>query len=76
MIINLKINIHYLCVKSVGTKVNMIDIARWFLNAIQFFMQYGEDNDAKSFLLEISWGPTYPTEKPTINMNTFYNKHM
>ncbi|KAL0116619.1 hypothetical protein PUN28_009926 [Cardiocondyla obscurior] len=30
----------------------------------------------KSFLLEISWGPTYPTEKPTINMNTFYNKHI
>lgn len=38
--------------------------------------QYGEDNDTKSFLLEISWGARYPTEKPTINMNTFYNKHM
>lgn len=30
----------------------------------------------KSFLLEIIWGPTYPSERPTINMNTFYNKHM
>lgn len=41
-----------------------------------FVIQYGEDNDMKSFLLEISWGATYPTEKPTINMDTFYNKHM
>ncbi|XP_066596713.1 RWD domain-containing protein 4 isoform X2 [Prorops nasuta] len=38
--------------------------------------KYGEDNDAKSFLLEISWGPNYPTEKPFINMNTFYNNHI
>lgn len=41
-----------------------------------FQYKYGEDNDAKSFLLEISWGETYPTERPTINMNTFYNKHI
>ncbi|XP_018351310.1 PREDICTED: RWD domain-containing protein 4 [Trachymyrmex septentrionalis] len=41
-----------------------------------FQYKYGEDNDMKSFLLEISWGATYPTEKPTINMNTFYNKHI
>lgn len=40
------------------------------------FLQYGEDDSMKSFLLEISWGETYPTEKPIINMNTFYNKHM
>ncbi|XP_012277950.1 RWD domain-containing protein 4 [Orussus abietinus] len=38
--------------------------------------KFGEDNDIKSFLLEISWGPGYPTEKPTINMDTFYNKHV
>ncbi|KAG5333180.1 RWDD4 protein, partial [Acromyrmex charruanus] len=41
-----------------------------------FQYKYGEDNDMKSFLLEISWGATYPTEKPTINMDTFYNKHI
>ncbi|XP_015603274.1 RWD domain-containing protein 4 isoform X3 [Cephus cinctus] len=38
--------------------------------------KYGEDDDIKSLLLEISWGPSYPSEKPTINMNTFYNKHI
>ncbi|XP_032676424.1 RWD domain-containing protein 4 [Odontomachus brunneus] len=41
-----------------------------------FQYKYGEDNDSKSFLLEISWGATYPSEKPTINMNIFYNKHI
>uniref|UniRef100_A0A1B6EUB2 RWD domain-containing protein n=1 Tax=Cuerna arida TaxID=1464854 RepID=A0A1B6EUB2_9HEMI len=38
--------------------------------------KYGSDGDPKSFLLELSWGKTYPTEKPTVNMNTFYNKHI
>ncbi|XP_072744327.1 RWD domain-containing protein 4 [Anoplolepis gracilipes] len=46
------------------------------LTPTTFQYKYGEDNDMKSFLLEISWGATYPTEKPTINMNTFYNKHI
>ncbi|XP_012543350.1 RWD domain-containing protein 4 [Monomorium pharaonis] len=46
------------------------------LTPTTFQYKYGEDNDIKSFLLEISWGATYPTEKPTINMNTFYNKHI
>ncbi|XP_011700267.1 PREDICTED: RWD domain-containing protein 4 [Wasmannia auropunctata] len=46
------------------------------LTPTTFQYKYGEDNNMKSFLLEISWGPTYPTEKPTINMNTFYNKHI
>ncbi|XP_020287601.1 RWD domain-containing protein 4 [Pseudomyrmex gracilis] len=41
-----------------------------------FQYKYGEDDGTKSFLLEISWGARYPTEKPTINMNTFYNKHI
>lgn len=38
--------------------------------------KYGEDNEPKSFLLEIAWTAEYPLEKPTINMNTFYNKHL
>ncbi|XP_006608377.1 RWD domain-containing protein 4 [Apis laboriosa] len=46
------------------------------LTPITFQYKYGEDNDMKSFLLEISWGTTYPSERPTINMNTFYNKHI
>ncbi|XP_071856489.1 RWD domain-containing protein 4 [Bombus fervidus] len=46
------------------------------LTPTTFQYKYGEDNDMKSFLLEISWGMTYPSERPTINMNTFYNKHI
>ncbi|KAH0945424.1 hypothetical protein HN011_009481 [Eciton burchellii] len=46
------------------------------LTPTTFQYKYGVDNDIKSFLLEILWGTTYPTEKPTINMNTFYNKHI
>ncbi|XP_012175968.1 RWD domain-containing protein 4 [Bombus terrestris] len=46
------------------------------LTPTTFQYKYGEDNDMKSFLLEISWGTTYPSERPTINMNTFYNKHI
>ncbi|XP_029168312.1 RWD domain-containing protein 4 [Nylanderia fulva] len=46
------------------------------LTPTTFQYKYGEDNDMKSFLLEISWGTTYPTQKPTINMDTFYNKHI
>ncbi|KAK9303618.1 hypothetical protein QLX08_004724 [Tetragonisca angustula] len=46
------------------------------LTPTTFQYKYGEDNDMKSFLLEISWGTTYPSERPIINMNTFYNKHL
>jgi len=38
--------------------------------------KYGEENDPKSFLLDISWGPAYPSEKPAIDMDTFYNRHI
>ncbi|XP_034946242.1 RWD domain-containing protein 4 [Chelonus insularis] len=38
--------------------------------------KYGEDDDPRSFLLEICWGANYPTEKPKISMETFYNKHI
>ncbi|XP_053988747.1 RWD domain-containing protein 4 [Hylaeus volcanicus] len=44
------------------------------LTPTTFQYKFGEDNNMKSFLLEISWGPTYPSERPVINMNTFYNK--
>ncbi|KDR18056.1 RWD domain-containing protein 4A [Zootermopsis nevadensis] len=45
------------------------------LSPTVFQYKYGEDESPKSFLLEISWGASYPAEKPSINMDTFYNKH-
>ncbi|XP_046428908.1 RWD domain-containing protein 4 [Neodiprion virginianus] len=46
------------------------------LDPTTYQYKYGENDDVKSFLLEITWGPKYPSEKPNINMNTFYNKHI
>ncbi|KAF7989202.1 hypothetical protein HCN44_007732 [Aphidius gifuensis] len=46
------------------------------LNPTTYQYKFGEDNNPKSFLLEILWGSKYPSEKPTINMETFYNKHI
>jgi ubiquitin-protein ligase len=41
-----------------------------------FQYKYGESDTVKSFLLEIQWGETYPSEPPVVNMDTFYNKHV
>lgn len=41
-----------------------------------FQYKIGEDQTSKSFVLEISWGTTYPDELPVINVDTFYNKHL
>ncbi|XP_045445329.1 RWD domain-containing protein 4 [Melitaea cinxia] len=38
--------------------------------------QYKYIEGEKSFVLEISWGPTYPTEKPTFNLEIFYNQSL
>ncbi|CAB3239296.1 unnamed protein product [Arctia plantaginis] len=38
--------------------------------------QYKYIDGEKSFILEISWGPTYPTEKPNFNMDIFYNQNL
>ncbi|CAH0748565.1 unnamed protein product [Diatraea saccharalis] len=38
--------------------------------------QYKYVDGDKSFILEISWGPNYPTEKPKLNMDIFYNQHI
>ncbi|KAJ9584687.1 hypothetical protein L9F63_020969 [Diploptera punctata] len=46
------------------------------LTPTTFQYKFGEDESPKSFLLEISWSPSYPSEKPTVNMDTFYNKHI
>jgi len=41
-----------------------------------FQYKIGEDRSMKSFLLEVTWGDDYPDSMPTINMDTFYNKHL
>lgn len=46
------------------------------LSPTTFQYKYGEHEHFKSFLLEISWGSNYPEEKPTINMDTFYNRNL
>ncbi|XP_038215949.1 RWD domain-containing protein 4 [Zerene cesonia] len=38
--------------------------------------QYKYKDGEKSFIVEISWGPTYPTEKPNFNLEIFYNQHL
>ncbi|PZC84736.1 hypothetical protein B5X24_HaOG204284 [Helicoverpa armigera] len=38
--------------------------------------QYKYFDGDKSFVLEISWGPTYPTEKPNFNLDIFYNQSL
>ncbi|KAK3858658.1 hypothetical protein Pcinc_035164 [Petrolisthes cinctipes] len=46
------------------------------INNTTFQYKFGEAGDNKSFLVEISWGPEYPDEAPTINLDVFYNKHI
>ncbi|CAH2244225.1 RWD domain-containing protein 4 [Pararge aegeria] len=38
--------------------------------------QYKYVDGEKSFILEIIWGPTYPTEKPGFNLEIFYNQNL
>lgn len=40
------------------------------------FFQYGEENDQKSFLVELTWGAEYPNVLPTINVDMFYNRNL
>ncbi|XP_046333091.1 RWD domain-containing protein 4-like [Haliotis rufescens] len=41
-----------------------------------FQYKYGEDGDHQAFLVEISWGDSYPEEAPNVNLDLFYNKHI
>ncbi|XP_045172136.1 RWD domain-containing protein 4-like [Mercenaria mercenaria] len=41
-----------------------------------FQYKYGEHNSYKSLVVEISWGDDYPEAPPTVNVDTFYNKHI
>ncbi|XP_060810853.1 RWD domain-containing protein 4 [Amyelois transitella] len=44
------------------------------LDAKTYHYKYADGD--KSFILEITWGPTYPTEKPNFNVDIFYNQHL
>ena len=45
------------------------------INPCCFQYKYGnEATENKAFLLEISWPKEYPSELPTINLDTFFNK--
>ncbi|XP_055386419.1 RWD domain-containing protein 4 [Condylostylus longicornis] len=46
------------------------------LNTTTFQYKYGEDDDNKSFLVEIQWVENYPNELPNINMDTFFNRNL
>ncbi|EDW77823.1 uncharacterized protein Dwil_GK24690 [Drosophila willistoni] len=46
------------------------------VDKITYQYKYGEENNHKSFMVELKWGETYPDDPPTINMNTFYNSHI
>ena len=43
------------------------------ISATCFQYKYGEEED-KSFIVEISWPPTYPSTLPIVNLEVFYNK--
>lgn len=46
------------------------------INDSTFQYKYGEEGHNRSFLVEISWGPEYPDQTPTITLDLFYNKHL
>ena len=39
-------------------------------------IQVGEPGQPKSFLIEISWGESYPDDLPKISLDAFYNNHL
>jgi len=38
--------------------------------------KFGEAGSMKTFILEIKWTESYPTDLPTISLESFYNKHI
>merc|ERR1712172_228821 len=36
----------------------------------------GEHGESKSFILEIKWSPTYPSDTPEVKLASFYNNHL
>eukprot|EP00092_Neocalanus_flemingeri_P006434 GFUD01006933.1.p1 GENE.GFUD01006933.1~~GFUD01006933.1.p1 ORF type:complete len:195 (+),score=57.69 GFUD01006933.1:75-659(+) len=45
-------------------------------NDTKHLYKFGEDTTSRSFILEIFWGPNYPSELPGVNLDSFYNKHV
>lgn len=39
-------------------------------------VQVGEAGHDKSFMVEITWGESYPDELPSITLDAFFNKHL
>lgn len=46
------------------------------LSPTVFQYMFGEHDTMKSFMVELQWGDNYPAEKPTVNMDTFYNRNV
>lgn len=46
------------------------------IDSTTFQYKYGENDDVKSFQLELSWHELYPTEPPNINLSLFYNRNV
>ncbi|PAA77682.1 hypothetical protein BOX15_Mlig022782g2 [Macrostomum lignano] len=38
--------------------------------------KFETDDASKSLLLDIRWGPNYPSEAPLISLDAFYNRHI
>ncbi|XP_072553673.1 RWD domain-containing protein 4 [Paramormyrops kingsleyae] len=46
------------------------------LNPVTFQFRIGDHDDAKAFLLEISWPKTYPETAPHISLDAFFNNRI
>ncbi|XP_060076000.1 RWD domain-containing protein 4-like [Ylistrum balloti] len=46
------------------------------VNPTTFQYKFGDEGSYKAFNVEIVWGDNYPEENPTVNLDTFYNKHI
>ena len=38
--------------------------------------KFGDTGSLKTFILEIKWTQSYPSELPSISLESFYNKHL
>ncbi|ERL90593.1 RWD domain-containing protein 4 [Dendroctonus ponderosae] len=46
------------------------------LDARTFQYKYGASDPIKTLLVELKWGPNYPEERPQVNLDVFYNRHL
>ncbi len=38
--------------------------------------KFGDDAAAKSFVLDLRWGSSYPDDAPTVSLDAFYNRNL